>query len=222
MYRRFVIGDIHGCIKTLEKLLFEILAIDEKDLVFFVGDYIDRGPGSKQVVNLINSFRRRDYNLFPVRGNHEQMLLDYYKYNDETWLYNGYKPTLLSYGLDSARDLDYSNLRFFSELKHYYITDGFIITHAGLNTSIENPFHDLSFMLWTRESQIDRRKTNGRRVISGHTPHSIDEIEASLGQDKIQIDCGCVYLGRHPGTGYLCALDLDTMQLFKQINIDFE
>jgi serine/threonine protein phosphatase 1 len=148
------------------------------------------------------------------------MLLDYYRYNDETWLYNGYKPTLESYGLNSARDLDYSNLRFFSELKYYYITDGFIITHAGLNTKIENPFHDLSFMLWTRESEIDTNKTNGRRVISGHTPHSIEEIEASLGQDKIQIDCGCVYIGRYTGVGYLCALELDTMQLFKQINVD--
>lgn len=222
MYRRFVIGDIHGCSKTLEELLFGQLNIDSKDLLFFVGDYIDRGPHSLQVINLITGLIYKGYNIFPARGNHEQMLLDYYLYNDNTWLFNGYKQTISSFGYKAPEDFEPVNIKFFYNLRHYYITDGFIITHAGLNTNTEKPFEDIHSMLWTRDNEIDKQKTYGRKVISGHTPHSIEDIEKSLGKDKIQIDSGCVYLGRYIGVGYLCALDLDNMKLYRQVNIDMQ
>ncbi len=220
MYRRFVIGDIHGCIRTLEELLFGQLKADEKDLLFFVGDYIDRGPGSLQVISLLTGLKHKGFNIFPVRGNHEQMLLDYFYKGDENWLSNGYKPTIRSFGCNSPVDFEPANIRIFDQLKHYYITDGFIITHAGLNTKCDKPFDDLHSMLWSRGNEVDKSKTGGRKVISGHTPHSLNEIISSLNKDKIQIDCGCVYKGRYQGVGYLCALDLDTMEFYPQENID--
>ncbi len=220
MYKRYVIGDIHGCVKTLEKLLFGVLKADSRDLIFLLGDYIDRGPSSRAVIDLIFSLQAQNYNIFPVRGNHEQMLLEYYTYNNDAWLYNGFQTTLDSFSIRKIHDIGRTYLHFFDNLKHYYITDGYILTHAGLNNFADNPLTDGHSMLWTRDDSVNIVKTGGLRLVSGHTPHAIDDIENSLGNMKIQLDGGCVYAGKRSGMGRLCALDLDTLELFRQENID--
>ena len=85
-YRRIVIGDIHGCVKTLHKLLFHILNIQKEDDIYFLGDYIDRGPSIKDVIDLILMLKEQDFKIYTLMGNHEKMLLDAY-YLQNNWDY---------------------------------------------------------------------------------------------------------------------------------------
>ena len=73
-------------------------------------------------------------------------------------------------------------------------------------------------MIWSRPSRVDRSRIGGRRIVCGHTPHSLNVIRQSLAADLIMLDNGCVY--DRPELGNLTALELDTMTLHIQPNID--
>jgi predicted MPP superfamily phosphohydrolase len=74
--RRFAIGDIHGCNLTLQALVKEQLQLTKQDQLFLLGDYVNRGPDSMGVLNFIMGLQAEGYQVFALRGNHEQMLLD--------------------------------------------------------------------------------------------------------------------------------------------------
>ena len=74
--RRIAIGDIHGCSNTLKGLLEEKIRIRAEDQIIFVGDYIDRGPDSKGVLDYVIGLREKVSNLVFIRGNHEEMLIE--------------------------------------------------------------------------------------------------------------------------------------------------
>ena len=76
MSGRFAIGDIHGCLKTLKALVENEIQLGKDDELFFVGDFIDRGPDSKGVLDYIGSLIRDGYKIQSVMGNHEEMLLE--------------------------------------------------------------------------------------------------------------------------------------------------
>ena len=99
MGRFFIIGDIHGCYKTLQKLLFEELKIKITDRILFLGDYIDRGPHSKKVIKLVMKLEEEGYEIDKLLGNHELMLMDSLKspFQYHHWLKYGGKETLLSF-----------------------------------------------------------------------------------------------------------------------------
>ena len=220
--RRFVIGDIHGCFKTFNHLLFNKLKINKNDKIYLLGDYIDRGPKSKEVVDLIIKLQNDDYKLFPIRGNHEEMLLyslQSYEYF-EMWLQNGAIHTLNSFNINHTIELDYKYLEFFAGLPYYYELNDFIIVHAGLNFEIDDPFTDLNAMVWQRNPYIDLNKTKGKRLIVGHTPVPLEIIKASLDIGKIYLDGGCVYAGRHEGLGWLVALELDSFKIYSVYKMD--
>jgi len=99
--------------------------------------------------------------------------------------------------------------------------DDFVLVHAGLNFEFDDPFNDRESMLWIRESPIDLRKTGNRRLITGHTPVRLERVKESLNEDKIMLDGGCIYKNIKPGQGYLCCLELNSLELFVQENIDF-
>ena len=106
----FAIGDIHGCINLLEALWDEIDFNQEKDTLVFIGDYIDRGPDSREVVDFILDLKKK-LNVICLKGNHEQMLLTYYLYNSykDFYLINGGTSTVMSYGLvdsDAGKRID--------------------------------------------------------------------------------------------------------------------
>ena len=75
MKRTFAIGDIHGCVATFKYMLFEELKIQKEDIIYCLGDYIDRGSDSKGVIDLILSLREEDFNINTLRGNHEEMMM---------------------------------------------------------------------------------------------------------------------------------------------------
>jgi len=230
--RRFAIGDIHGCLKTLRALVENELQLGKDDELFFVGDFIDRGPDAKGVLDYIASLINDGYKIQSVLGNHEEMLLESLK--DERflsgWLENGAESTLNSFGIDtglfvtvdSVRDIRKEYIEQLTSLPYFIELQDYIIVHAGLNFFIKNPFDDKQAMVWSRDMQFNAEKSSGRSVIHGHTPVSLNSIKKQLTNPDpglINIDGGCVYT-HHPDLGNLIALDLDSRQLFHISNIE--
>lgn len=222
MKRRLAISDIHGCAKSLEALLFDKLKVGTNDELYFLGDYIDRGPDSKGVMDLLFDMLDKGYNLKLIRGNHEQMLLDSVKSisDMELWTLNGCDATLSSFGVFLTNEIPDKYLSFWDSLPNFIELDNFVLVHAGLNFDIPNPLDDLHSMLWVRNTVVLPEKIKNKKMIVGHTPKSYDDISKSISESKIIIDGGCCYSNRYNSLGKLVALNLDTMELQYQFNID--
>ena len=225
--RTFVIADIHGCNRTFQQLLFNILKLQKDDTLILLGDYIDRGSDSKGVIDTILNLKRDGYNVIPILGNHEDFLLkaiNAISFEDiEDWLENGGYETLQSYNVDIASDITPEHIEFMLKLPNLHITDTHVFVHAGLNFTLENPLieTDQEFMLWDRTTlDVDTEKIGGRKMISGHTIRDIDDIVESLETDFIQLDNGCFLGSVSQRSGNLLALELKSGELFVQVNIE--
>ena len=226
--RTFVIPDIHGCCRTFRQLLFHKLEFLRSDSLYLLGDYIDRGPDSRGVIDTIMELQRDGYDVQPIKGNHEQMLIDFVESGTdemlEYWLENGGSETRQSYGSEGDELIIPSeHLDFIKALPACIATETHIFVHAGLDFSLDDPLADTSqeFMLWNRKYQyMDSATIGGRKVIAGHTPRYLDEIEESLGTDFIQLDNGCYFGDLFYGKGNLVALELSSNRLYVQDNID--
>jgi serine/threonine protein phosphatase 1 len=224
MRRSFAIGDIHGCSKTFRKLLIEELGIRKTDEIYCVGDYIDRGPDSKGVIDLILFLRNEGYAIHTIRGNHEQMMLDTFtgKALLDNWLANGGGATLKSFGIDSLTKLSPEYINFLNQTEYFFNTPHYILVHAGLNFKCLDPFQDKDAMLWIRDGEIDNKKLNGKIIIHGHTAKPYDFIMSQLQQSEItsiNIDGGCVY-NYMPGMGNLFAFNFTDKKLIAVKNVD--
>jgi serine/threonine protein phosphatase 1 len=219
--RSFVIGDIHGCAATLRCLVDDLLQVSTDDRIFLLGDLIDRGPDSRGVLDFIFELRGRGLSVSSVRGNHEQMLLQASEIHSYLglWITNGGLPTLESFQADGPGDIPRRYRDLLGSLPYFILLDDFVIVHAGLNFVRPDPFSDTDFMLWTRSPYVDRRRIGDRRLICGHTPVTRTQLEASLDSSRIMLDSGCVFTGL-PGMGCLAALELESMTVHFQENID--
>jgi len=194
MERVFVIGDIHGCLTLLRRLIDKIPWDPEKDRLIFVGDYIDRGEDPKGVVDFILELKRISEKVDCILGNHEAMLLDYLKgKNRELYLFNGGTVTLASYRFSRKNEDDplipEDHLRFFNELKPYIELENYYIVHAGFRPGIKIEDQSLEDMIWIRYEFIESNYDFGKKVIFGHTPMQ----EPLIMHNKIGIDTGAVY-----------------------------
>lgn len=221
MGRVFMIGDIHGCSKTFRKLVLSNINIKKSDKIYCLGDYIDRGPDSKGVIDFILELRVKGYKVHTLRGNHEEMLMN--SLNDERakehWINNGGDATLNSFNLNFINKINPYYLNFLKRTKYYIKTKDFIVVHAGLNFSIENPLLDKKAMLWIRNFKSDDKYLNGKKVVHGHTPIHRDDLISQNLNSVINIDGGCVYKDRD-GLGSLFALDFKEGKLIEARNID--
>jgi serine/threonine protein phosphatase 1 len=198
-----------------------MLRLERADELYLLGDLIDRGPDSKGVVDFILELRTQGYSVAVVKGNHEDMCL---RSGDgleemELWLANGGVATLLSFAAESVEDIPPLYRDFLRSLPHYTLLDDFVIVHAALNFDISDPFADTRAMLWMRNCRVDPARIGGRRLVSGHTAVTREQLTASLTTNRILLDNGCVFKGR-PGLGSLTALELNSMQVFFQDNVD--
>ena len=220
MSRVFAVGDIHGCSRTLRKLLCDEIHLEKSDEIVCVGDYIDRGPDSKGVVDYILELRDAGYQIHTLRGNHEQLMMDSAEddENTELWLKNGGRSTLRSFGVSSYDALDPQYRAFFEETKYYLKKDNFIFVHAGLDWLADDPFENTEAMLWSRDPYVDLEKLGKRIVVHGHTPLPKAVILEQNGPD-INIDGGCVY-ARREGYGYLVALESQEQKYYFVPNVD--
>jgi calcineurin-like phosphoesterase family protein len=184
----YVIGDIHGCLQSLERLLHKIRPRPE-DRVIFIGDYIDRGPHSREVVDLLLQL---PYPSIFLMGNHEKMLLDYLAGGDSSlYLLNGGLATIQSYGGDPA-NIPQNHLGFFQSLRPMYETPDHLFVHAGIRPLVPLDRQELKDLVWIRQEFYQFVGRFPKPVIFGHTPMR----HVLLAEDRIGIDTGCVYGGK--------------------------
>lgn len=214
--RTFILTDIHGYDEQFKKLL-KIIGLKRTDKLILLGDYIDRGRQSKEVLDTILLLKEHDFDVIALRGNHEQMLLQTFDNSAKLpfWLKNGGDKTLTSFGTSHFNRIPAKYIEFLHSMPYYYDDGKHIYVHAGLNTSIDNPFDDTRSMLWMRhwESELNADWLMDRTIIYGHTPKDIAQIRKSIKKGQlICLDNG-IYLER-TGYGNLCALHLESKELY--------
>ncbi len=179
------------------------IQLQKKDKLIFLGDYIDRGPKSKEVIDYIIELQNNDYDVVTLLGNHESMLIDAYNNNGSMskWIQNGGAETLKSFEFDSLTNIDSKYLNFFNNLRFYFEYDEYLFVHAGFNDTIENPFTDKYSMLWKSRERYFNPILSDRIIIHGHAPISIKTCEEQIKNNckVINIDAGCVYSNTHLG-----------------------
>jgi serine/threonine protein phosphatase 1 len=220
--RAVAISDIHGCLKTFRALVEEKVQLTTGDTLYLLGDYIDRGPNSKGVIDYILELQGTGYQVKCLTGNHEKMLLDALKdrAKRDLFLRNGGKQTMESYGLTFSEILLHPHLKFYNSLKYFIETEDYILVHAGLNFRKDNPFLDTDSMLWIRDwyNRMDKTKLDGKIIVHGHTPQSVDKIkklhENMATNQYMNIDVGCFRYD------VMCALDLTNRELYFQNSLD--
>jgi len=215
--RLFAIGDIHGCFDSLKILMEEKIRIRKSDKVVFLGDYIDRGPQGKEVIDYIIHLLENGFHIVPLSGNHEAMLLDAYDDpgNLPLWIYNGGATTLRSFHIRSIREIENKYLRFFKGLKYWHETRKFIFVHAGFNDGLEDPFQDRFAMIWQCRNHYSNPLLKNKIVVHGHraVPAEICEMALKESYPVIDVDTGCVYRN-FEGYGRLTAVELYSKRCF--------
>lgn len=197
MNKIFVVGDIHGCFDKLYVLMDKIPINYDQDQLIFIGDYIDRGPNSFDVVNYLIDFKKLVPKTIFLKGNHEDMLQNYLDGSDRfTYLLNGGQRTLDEYLNRSNNPISFpipaEHLEFFNSLHLYYQTEEYIFVHAGLRKKVPLESQEEMDLLWIRDDFIQTDFNFGKRVIFGHTPFK----KPLLRTNKIGIDTGAVYGNR--------------------------
>ena len=203
MSNLYAVGDIHGQIHMLEALV-ERVPFQEEDEIVFLGDYIDRGRDSKAVVDLLLRFKREYPKAVFLRGNHEDMLLDYLagggSYYQGVYLMNGGDATLENYRDEGGDVLVPSeHLKFFNALEWIHTSRGFIFVHAGLRPGVPIDRQDPMDLVWIREEFLHAGYDFGKPVVFGHTPgwEIKNELPLYLGIDTRAVTGGfltCVQL----------------------------
>jgi serine/threonine protein phosphatase 1 len=210
--RTIAIGDVHGCSAALAALI-DPIDPGPQDTLVTLGDYIDRGPDSRGVLDLLIGLATR-CRLVPLLGNHEEMLFAALG-NRSTlrfWLGCGGKEMLASYGRADADNLEKivpeEHWAFLAACRNWYETDTHFFVHAGYDPDLPLPRQSLETLRW----QFTDRKTarphcSGKVAVVGHTPQRSGDI-LDLGF-LVCIDTGC-----HAG-GWLTALDVDSGQVWQ-------
>lgn len=217
--RRLVITDIHGCNKTFGKLLKKV-GLTQDDQLFLLGDFINRGPRSKQVLDRVLRLIEDGYDIYPLMGNHEENLLHIAAENPEELPYL-LKPRNSLNLLNKKGYVHRRFFKFFRSLPYYYQLDDHYLVHAGFNLNIEKPFTDKHAMAWMRNFSIDK-KLNGRKVLVGHTPTKISKINKALADNSksVCLDNGCAHTYLGSEYGHLVCYNLDSKELIRQKNVD--
>jgi serine/threonine protein phosphatase 1 len=206
--RIYAVGDVHGCLDRLaamhELIAADLAARPHPDAVLIhLGDYIDRGPESAQVVAWLQAGppvpAARIVNLM---GNHEQMMLASVAAGDETaaghWLVNGGADSLLSWGVprtvprkDWALHIPRPHLEFLRDLAISHRAGPYLFVHAGIRPGVALDRQTPQDMLWIREPFLSSRQDHGAVVVHGHTPRHTPTVQAN----RIGIDTGAVLGG---------------------------
>jgi serine/threonine protein phosphatase 1 len=190
----YVIGDVHGMLYKLEKLLDKIPFRQNRDTIVFLGDYVDRGPHSKGVLDLILSLIDQGLHIICLRGNHELMWLNFMRNKDpHMFLCNGGYTTLLSYQESPGRQKDVTvpgrHMALLQGMLPYYEMEDFILVHAGLRPDIPLAQQTEDDLYWIRDEFICSDYDFGKTLVFGHTPFD----KPYVGKNRIGIDTGAVY-----------------------------
>lgn len=192
--RTLIIGDVHGCLEMLKRLMEKVAWQPQRDSLIFLGDYIDRGKDAMGVVEYILSLSRLSSDVHCIMGNHEAIFLDYLEGRDRrSFIMNGGAVTLESYqaarGLREGPLVPETHLDFYRRLKPCLELEDYWVVHAGFRPSLAIDKQTLMEMIWIRDPFIFSDYDFGKRVIFGHTPF----YEPFVMRNKIGLDTGAVY-----------------------------
>jgi serine/threonine protein phosphatase 1 len=212
--RSFVIGDVHGCSDELDCLL-ETLAPTAEDTVCLLGDYVDRGPSPRAVIDRLIRLRGEGARCIFLKGNHEDMFLAFIGEagsHGDAFLWNGGDATLASYGLSGAPGpvvgarLPSAHREFLLGLQTYATLGRFYCVHAGVRPTrpLDRQIDD--DLLWIRDEFIEAPHPFDCTVLFGHTPQR--EVRLHL-PFKVGLDTGLVYGNR------LSCLELSSSTLYQ-------
>jgi len=197
--RLFAIGDIHGCVDELTAMLGTIVPA-RGDTVVFVGDYVDRGPAARDVVEVLLELSRGNAEYVFLKGNHEDMMLSFLGlpgHYGESFLFNGGAPTLESYGVpEGAPALEWipaDHMNFLKTLATSYLHPPYLFVHAGISPLRQLEEQSVEDMLWIRQEFIFNPHQLGATVVFGHTPMRAVMVDLPY---KLGIDTGLVYGGK--------------------------
>jgi serine/threonine protein phosphatase 1 len=198
----FAIGDVHGCFDKLQAL---VLACEQvgggRDARFIlIGDYIDRGPHSRDVIDFLIQRQHGEGSRFIcLRGNHEQMLIDAVAEGrlrrDLTthWLSNGGKHTLHSYGVDDPASLPAAHLDWIRALPFTFSDSRRLYVHAGIRPGVPVADQSPDDLLWIRGPFLWSEAAHPGFIVHGHTP--TDSGLPDLRAHRLNLDTGACYGG---------------------------
>jgi Calcineurin-like phosphoesterase len=198
MQKTYAIGDIHGSLAKLRGLV----ALGERDAggepmtLVFIGDYIDRGPDSRGVVDYVMGLEARlGANAIALKGNHEELAVAAAdgSVSIGNWLLNGGDKTLLNYGVASARELPADHLAWFRSLRLSFDDGQRLFVHAGIDPGRPLDDQDAHDLVWIREPFLFDERDHGRLIVHGHTP--VRTGTPDLRANRLNIDTAAVYGG---------------------------
>ena len=216
----FAIGDIHGCLDELTSLHKKIFTHDKfdvkNDLIIYLGDYIDRGKNSKEVINQILKLKNNKIKTVNLMGNHDEFMIDFLfnnKNNIENWLNFGLDQTIRSYGIevvdfikdgfgddiiDQLRNrllstMSEEHINFFKGLELSFSSENYLFVHAGIDPRKKLTEQAKEDYLWSRSDIFfDKNFKAEKIIVHGHTP----EENIVNYPFRINIDTGCFFSGK--------------------------
>ncbi|API51118.1 serine/threonine protein phosphatase [Rhizobium leguminosarum] len=187
----FAIGDIHGCIDPLRRMIDRIEAYAPEGTVVFLGDYIDRGPDSKSVLDRIIAGPSEPWRWICLKGNHEDMMVAAYAGGQSraVWLGNGGLETEISYG---GRVLP-QHLQWAADRPLMHVDRHRIFVHAGVDPKFSLDRQSQDDLLWMRFVAGEPGEYWGKHLVHGHTPSMSNPMTTG---NRTNIDSGCVFGGK--------------------------
>jgi len=194
----YAIGDVHGSLDKLRDLLArcEAHAAGAAMKVILLGDYIDRGPQARGVVEFLMALQQtRGDAVVPLMGNHEAMALAVIDGDAPArfWLVQGGAETLMSYGVDAASELPRAHVEWLRSLRLSHDDGRRFFVHAGVNPDAPLDAQDDNDLLWIREPFLSHRHDFGRLIVHGHTPLATGVPD--LRGNRLNLDTAAVFGG---------------------------
>ena len=225
--KTFVVGDVHGRCAQLRNLMDMIPRDEEVDMLVFLGDLIDRGPDAPGCVSyVLETVKNNPEHVICLRGNHEQMLLDFVEGTNNLWItpVTGGERTFEQYTgepvvVNSEEDLNRlrqlvqskipaEHLEFFRRTPYFYEDDFAIYVHAGLEKGKHPRDASPQSLLWMRDMEF-YKNYSGKLCLFGHTPTPFLPLRGRLGRHGIYISKSAIGLD----TGYNHASPLSSLSL---------
>jgi serine/threonine protein phosphatase 1 len=214
--RTIAIGDIHGCAQALGALL-EVIEPEHDDVIISLGDYVNRGPDTRGVVEQVIALESQ-CTLVPLLGNHDQMLLDAFAGRAQAfsiWMHMGGGSTLLSYGASPGGvtrtelgRIPAEHAAFLKRCRPYHETESHIFIHAKYDPQLPMDRQPDWLLRWEAlRDGIPGPHISGKCVIAGHTSQKNAEI-LDVGH-LVCIDTYC------HGGGWLTAIEAQTRQVWQ-------
>lgn len=189
------IGDVHGCLDKLESLIEHVHShYKEIDKYVFLGDYVDRGPDSKGVIDYIMHLQSK-VNVIALYGNHEQMLIDSLNsYFKEDWNSSEYGMTTLpSFRVSCVSQLPMKYIKWIKSLPIIHKDEDRVYVHAGINRSVPLNEQSKNYNIWVRHEFLLDPREEGGYVVHGHTP---DLSGPDIKHNRTNLDTGSCFGGR--------------------------